>query len=105
MINPGLDVLVHFQDNLKHFEVASRLRAVELKDSATAVAESRPFAVLVPMDLYAFDSQEFEALARDVGARVIAYDADAPLEVLTAVLFTNAQKALHAWLESEFSAS
>jgi hypothetical protein len=43
----------------------------ELKEAATRVAELWPFAIVMTEDLYSFDSAEFDALARDVQARLI----------------------------------
>jgi nucleotide-binding universal stress UspA family protein len=38
---------------------------------ATDVARARPFALVVSQDIYAFDPDEFSALARDVNADLI----------------------------------
>lgn len=43
----------------------------ELRDVPTRVAELWPFAIIMSDDLYTFDSAEFDALARDVKARLI----------------------------------
>jgi hypothetical protein len=43
----------------------------ELRDAPTRVAELWPFAIVMSDDLYSFDSTEFDALARDVRARLI----------------------------------
>lgn len=43
----------------------------ELKEAATRAAELWPFAIVMTDDLYSFDSAEFDALARDVQARLI----------------------------------
>ena len=43
----------------------------ELRDAPTRVAETWPFAIIISEDLYAFDAAEFDALARDVKARLI----------------------------------
>ncbi|MFI5308661.1 MAG: hypothetical protein ACHQ53_14980 [Polyangiales bacterium] len=43
----------------------------ELRDAPTKVAELWPFAIVMSDDLYTFDSAEFDALARDVRARLI----------------------------------
>jgi hypothetical protein len=53
----------------------------ELRDAPTRVAELWPFAMVMNDDLYAFDSSEFDALARDVKARlIIVGSTDQPLE-------------------------
>jgi hypothetical protein len=43
----------------------------ELRDAPTRVAELWPFAIVMSDDLYGFDAAEFDALARDVRARLI----------------------------------
>jgi hypothetical protein len=48
----------------------------ELRDAPTRVAELWPFAIVMSDDLYAFDSAEFDALARDVKARLITLTID-----------------------------
>jgi hypothetical protein len=53
----------------------------ELRDAPTRVAELWPFAIVMSDDLYAFDSSEFDALARDVRARLITV----PVESTTSI--------------------
>ena len=48
----------------------------ELRDAPTKVAELWPFVIIMSDDLYAFDSAEFDALARDVRARLITMTID-----------------------------
>jgi hypothetical protein len=43
-----------------------------VREAPTRAAELRPFAIVMSEDVYAFDSKEFEALARDVRAELIA---------------------------------
>ncbi len=49
----------------------------ELRDAPTKVAELWPFAIVMSEDLYTFDAAEFDALARDVKARLITVSAGA----------------------------
>lgn len=49
----------------------------EMREAATRVAELWPFAIIMSEDLYAFDSAEFDALARDVRSRLIVVSAAA----------------------------
>jgi hypothetical protein len=42
-----------------------------VREASTRAAEVRPFAIVMNDDLYAFDSAEFDALARDVQAELI----------------------------------
>jgi hypothetical protein len=59
----------------------------ELAETATQAARWRPFAIVVIEDVYAFDRGEFEALARDVGARlVVVPNDDTPADALSAKL-------------------
>lgn len=55
---------------------AARLETAEIGNAATVVATHRPFAIVMSEDVYAFDSAEFEALARDVNAVLIRIDID-----------------------------
>jgi hypothetical protein len=43
----------------------------ELPGASNAVAELRPFAIVVSHEMFEFDPHEFEALARDVGALLV----------------------------------
>jgi hypothetical protein len=48
----------------------------EVATAATRVAHTRPFAIVVSDELYGFDAAEFDALARDVQASLIALPSD-----------------------------
>ena len=50
---------------------AARVETAELANAATVVASVRPFAIVMSEDVYAFDSVEFDALARDVNATLL----------------------------------
>ena len=64
------------------FTLAEIVRA-QVHDAATKAAKWRPFAFVIPEDTYQFDPQEFDELARDVGALVVTiYSADAPVDEL-----------------------
>jgi site-specific recombinase len=49
----------------------------DMRAAQTRAAELRPFAIVMPDELHAFDSAEFAALARDVGAQLIVVAGDA----------------------------
>jgi hypothetical protein len=53
----------------------------ELRDAPTRVAELWPFAIIMSEDLYAFDAAEFDALARDVSARLITVQVLSPTQI------------------------
>jgi hypothetical protein len=67
----------------------------ELRDAPTRVAELWPFAIVMSEDLYAFDSAEFDALARDVRARLITVTVDASSAIVEAA--TLGDKILEAF--------
>jgi hypothetical protein len=53
---------------------AAKIETAELANAATVVAAARPFAIVMSDDVYAFDSAEFDALARDVNAALLKVD-------------------------------
>ena len=53
---------------------AAKVETAELSNAATIVATFRPFAIVMSEDVYAFDSAEFDALARDVNATLLKID-------------------------------
>lgn len=55
---------------------AARVETAELASAATVVATHRPFAIVMSEDVYAFDSAEFDALARDVNATLLKVPLD-----------------------------
>jgi hypothetical protein len=58
------------------------VHAANVASVATAAARWRPLAIIVTHDVYAFDEREFDALAKDVGARLLAIPTDLPIEQL-----------------------
>ncbi len=50
---------------------AAVVRDCDVASAATMAAQWMPLAILVPEDVYAFDPDEFEALARDVRAGLV----------------------------------
>jgi hypothetical protein len=103
LIAPGPELLAALERVVQGIDEAPRVKTADLKDAATVVAEWRPFAVIIPADVLAFDPGEFQALARDVGAEVIAYDADASSHDVAAGLLPGLQAALLRWATSEFA--
>lgn len=63
---------------------AAEVVCCELREAPTRVAELWPFVIVMSDDLYTFDAAEFDALARDVRARLITIPVgaatDAPTE-------------------------
>jgi hypothetical protein len=48
----------------------------DVKAAATQIARIRPCAIIISDEIYAFDAAEFDALARDVQAELIAVTTD-----------------------------
>lgn len=65
---------------------AARLIGAEVASLATVCAEARPYAIIIPEELYDFGGPEFDALARDVGAGVVVVPAKVQLGVLAALV-------------------
>jgi hypothetical protein len=70
----GPEALIDATKHAALTATAARVVACDMKSAATRIAEVRPFAIVVSESVYGFDATEFDALARDVGARVIAID-------------------------------
>lgn len=54
----------------------ARVVPSDVAGAATQVASTRPFAIVISEEIYGFDSDEFDALARDVQAAVITIRTD-----------------------------
>jgi hypothetical protein len=54
--------------------------------AATTAAERRPLVIVMVDDIYAFDPEEFDALARDVQASLVRVEEDIPVATLQLLL-------------------
>lgn len=54
----------------------ARVETASLRDAATKVAALWPFAIVMSDDVYCFDPEEFDALSRDVAARLVTMATD-----------------------------
>ena len=77
--------------------LAVRLEVTEVNSVATSAARLRPFAIILEEDVFAFDPNEFTALARDVGAEVITVSASMVRDELLGVLLPRLKTALAEW--------
>jgi hypothetical protein len=68
----GPDALIDAARRVTTTATSARLVTTDIASAATHVARERPFAIIVSDEVYAFDSAEFDALARDVQASLIA---------------------------------
>jgi hypothetical protein len=62
------------------------LRECGFISAATAVAAQRPLVMVLVDDIYAFDPEEFDALARDVCASLVRVEEDIPAAKLEMLL-------------------
>jgi hypothetical protein len=67
---------------------ASGAQTIEalLDNLATVVAEMRPYAIVVPRDVYDFGGSDLDALARDVDAGLVVVSHSVQLELLVTSL-------------------
>jgi hypothetical protein len=79
----GPDPLVEAVRRVTALVTNAAVVTAEIATAATMVARARPFAIVVSDEIYSFDSSEFDALARDVQATLIALPADGvPMRLL-----------------------
>jgi hypothetical protein len=77
----GPQVLIELTQSAARSVPPAEVLSCELRDAPTRVAELWPFAIVMSEDLYSFDSAEFDALARDVRARLITVKVDSPTSI------------------------
>lgn len=70
----------------------ARLVTTELSRAATVCAEARPYAIVIPQEVYDFGGSEFDALARDVGAGLVVVPQGVAPSVLAAMLQEEAMR-------------
>lgn len=70
----------------------ARLARCDLKHATTIATEGRPYAIIIPKEIYEFGGSELDALARDVGAELIVVPHTLQAPVLTAMLVEAAAK-------------
>jgi hypothetical protein len=79
----GPDRFIEAVRRATELATSARIITTDISGAATHVARERPFAILVSDEVYGFDAAEFDALARDVHAELIALPTDdVPLRVL-----------------------
>ncbi len=79
----GPDALIEAATHVTTTCTNARVATTDLASAATKVARSRPFAIVLSDEVYAFDAAEFDALARDVKAALIAIPTESvPVKLL-----------------------
>lgn len=71
---------------------AARALSTDVKGAATLVAELRPYAIVIPEEVYDFGGAEFDALARDVGAGLVVVPPAIQEGLLVALLMEEAAR-------------
>jgi hypothetical protein len=64
----------------------------DISSVATVAAEIRPYAIVIPRDVYEFGASEFDALARDLDTGMVVVPDGVRLAVLAATLGEEAQR-------------
>jgi hypothetical protein len=82
----GPPLLIECTEQAARSVPPAQVVSCELRDAPTRVAELWPFAIVMSEDLYAFDSAEFDALARDVRARLITVTVASPTSIPEAAM-------------------
>lgn len=75
------------------------VQSCAVPQAATTVAKALPFAIVMSEDVYVFDPHEFDALARDVRAKLVQVPSDqSAVDPLARLLRTPLVSALRARL-------
>jgi len=101
LITPEPSLLTAIERGFVKLAEPPALKSSELPEAATLIAEWRPFAVIVPADVFALDAAEFRALARDVGAEVFTYDPKSGSHDVAERLLPELLLALGRWATRE----
>lgn len=101
-VAPSAELLAACRESVRYL-TATNVEVTDVKSVATDVAKWRPFAIIVEEELFAFDPNEFIALARDVAAEVITVPGGARRDELMAVLLPRLKKTFRRWESSESS--
>ncbi len=101
LLEPEPELLAAIERGITALGEPPAVKAAGLAEAANVIAEWRPFAVIVPADVFASDAVEFRALARDVGAEVITYDAHSGTRDVAGLLLPELQSAFDRWAKRE----
>src|SRR5260221_4906023 len=93
---PGALLLSACREAIR-YGVAARIEVADVKGAATHVAATRPFAIVIDEDVFAFDPREFEALARDVGAELVTVPSASSRGAVLGWLLPKLSSALKTW--------
>lgn len=97
IVAPAPDMLDRWLEILQRLGDVPSVQLTDLKGAATAVAKWRPLALLIEREVFEFDTEGFELLARDVGAEVIVAEGSVGKEQVAAALLRQLETALVRW--------
>ncbi len=86
---------------MPYLDEVPRIEVSDVKGAATSVARFHPFAIVLSEEVLAFDPEEFQALARDVGAELMTVAEGEGEEQVVALLYPRLKAALHRFWERE----
>lgn len=102
VVSPSDALLAACRESARYV-MAVNVEVTDVKSVATDVAKWRPFAIVIEEELFAFDPNEFIALARDVAAEVITVAASGERDEFVTVLLPRLKTALRRWEATEGS--
>jgi len=97
LITPGRELHLACEEVARQLDEAPAVKVADMTTASTVIAESRPFAVVVPEAVFAFDPKEFESLAAAVGAGVLAVDPDEAPPALVRRLLPRLRSMFEWW--------
>jgi hypothetical protein len=97
VIEPAPGLPEALRSVVRELDEVPRVEQATAKNSATAVASWRPFALVVPEAVAMLDPDELQALARDVHAEVILFDSQRPVADVATDLLSPLKAAFIQW--------
>lgn len=97
IVSPTPEMLALWRELLQGLDEVPSIQLTDISSVTTAVARWRPLAILVEQELFEFDEQEFDELARDVGAELFAIDGGASKEAIVTDVMPKLRAALVRW--------
>jgi hypothetical protein len=101
-VAPSEELLAACRESARYL-TATNVEVTDVKSVATDVASWRPFAIVIEEELFAFDPDEFIALARDVAAEIITVPEGARRDELLTILLPRLKTTFRRWESTESS--
>lgn len=97
VISPGPELLSMLEDIARKLDEVPTVKSADVASAATVLAEWRPFAVIIPEPVFAFDSQEFGSIAHSVGAELVVVNPEDSADAITARLVPRLKEIFGWW--------